>query len=325
MRKKSQIICLEDVNKMNDVAHGIMFHHFHDEDKHIKSQGSISGEEFRNILLWLQRDFNIISAMEWFEKSKLQKLQKNDICITFDDNLLCQYTIALPILEELDIKAFWFIYSSPLIGVQEKLEIYRYFRSAKFNTVNDFYHSFGRIINESEYAGEVENKLKLLDTDQYLSAFPFYSIEDKIFRYTRDYILGRDRYYVLMDTMISQMGMDIKEISSTLWNTSSNLKYLDRTGHVIGLHSHTHPTHLSSLSYNQQLEEYNENLHILESIVSRKIFSMSHPCNSYNEDTINILKSMNINFGFRANMERGYSSTLEYPRIDHALLMNQVS
>ena len=59
---------------MNDRPHGIMFHHFHDEKKHPKGQGSISSEQFRKMILFLQENYNLISAMEWFEKSKIKKL-----------------------------------------------------------------------------------------------------------------------------------------------------------------------------------------------------------------------------------------------------------
>src|ERR1035437_3177355 len=126
------------------------------------------------MILFLKENYNLISAMEWFEKSKNKNLAQKDICITFDDNLLCQYDIALPVLEEFKIKAFWFIYSSPLIGVKENLEIYRFFRFDKFKTINDYYDSFNEVVKLSEFRQEVEDKLKLLDTNEYLSNFPFY-------------------------------------------------------------------------------------------------------------------------------------------------------
>lgn len=309
---------------MNDRPHGIMFHHFHDETKHPIGQGSISREQFRKMILLLKENYNLISAMEWFEKSKNQKLEQKDICITFDDNLLCQYDIALPVLEEFGIKAFWFIYSSPLTGVKENLEIYRFFRSTQFSTINEFYISFNNFLRQTKDWKEIEEKMNLLDTNQYLSSFPFYTVEDKFFRYTRDQILGKERYFNYMDEMINQSEMNIDEISLRLWNTQSNIKYLNETGHVIGLHSHTHPTELKMMSYSEQLDEYEKNKTILESIIGSEIFSMSHPCNSYNDDTLKILQNMNVNFGFRANMDLGYSSSLEYPRLDHALLIDKI-
>lgn len=308
---------------MNDRPHGIMFHHFHDENKHPRGQGSISGEEFRKMILFLQKDYNILSALEWFEKSNDKKLKENDICITFDDNLLCQYEIALPVLDEFNIKAFWFVYSSPLIGVKEKLEIYRYFRS-QFSTINEFYDQFNNHLRMSSEGEEFEKKIKFLDTNKYLSSFSFYTVEDKIFRYTRDQILGKDKYYQLMDEMIDASKMNIDEISLHLWNTPSKVKKLHQEGHIIGLHSHSHPTELKKMSSSEQLDEYEKNKNILTSIIDSEIFTMSHPCNSYNEETLKILQEMNINFGFRANMDLGYSSSLEYPRIDHALLIPKI-
>ncbi len=304
--------------------HGIMFHHFHDKQNHPKGQGSISKEQFRSLILWLMENYNILSAKEWYEKSKNQLLDHKDICITFDDNLLCQYEIALPVLEEFNIQAFWFVYSSPLIGIKEKLEIYRYFRFDQFDSINKFYSSFNDFIHQSDIHQEVEEKLKLLDTNKFLSGFPFYTYEDKVFRYVRDHILGQERYYSVMDAMIEKSDMDINYISQKLWNSKENIKYLYDSGHVIGLHSHTHPTEIQMMPSVKQREEYEENMKILTSIIGNNVFSVSHPCNSYNDETLKILNKMDISFGFRANMEDGFSSTLEYPRIDHTLLMDKI-
>ncbi len=309
---------------MIDRPHGIMFHHFHDQVKHPIGQGSITGKEFQNILLWLQKDYTILSAKEWYEKAIQHTLESKDICITFDDNLLCQYEIALPVLEALNIQAFWFVYSSPLTGIKEKLEIYRYFRSVAFKDFDHFYQTFFNTITASpSLQKEVEAKLAALDTNEYLKKFPFYTTEDKIFRYTRDQILGQQRYFEVMDDMINRHGLDIEKISATLWNNASQLKYLHDTGHIIGLHSHTHPTELKKMSYKDQLAEYKKNREILVSILGQEINCMSHPCNSYNDDTLTILKDMNVQLGFRANPEPGYDSPLEYPRIDHALLIDK--
>ena len=106
-------------------AHGIMFHHFHDDLKHIKGQGSIDHIQFENLLIFLKKNFKILKAENWYKKAINNELTENEICLTFDDNLLCQYEVALPILEKYGLTAFWFIYSSPLKGVNEKIEIYR--------------------------------------------------------------------------------------------------------------------------------------------------------------------------------------------------------
>jgi hypothetical protein len=48
---------------------------------------------------------------------------------------------------------------------------------------------------------------------------------------------------------------------------------------------------------------------------------MSHPCNSYNTTTLEVLRELGITLGFRANMAGGFDSRLERPREDHANLM----
>ena len=241
---------------MTEKAHGIMFHHFHDDELHIKGQGSIDQNQFRKMIIWLKERFNLISADEWYYKAIGNKLQDKDICITFDDNLKCQYDLALPVLEEFNLKAFWFIYTSPLKGVHERLEIYRYFRVSEFKTVNSFYESFHETIKNSEYNELIKKELKNYDSLEFLKAFSFYTEEDKIFRYIRDHILGVERYYHVMDKMISESNMDIDKIGENLWIDREGVSYLDKTGHMIGLHSHSHPTEMKYLSYENQLEEY---------------------------------------------------------------------
>lgn len=301
-----------------------MFHHFHDEDRHIKGQGSINMSQFRSMIVWLKENFNLLSADEWYKNSIENKLQPNDICITFDDNLKCQFDIAVPVLEEFNLKAFWFIYTSPLEGVIERLEIYRYFRFSEFSDVNDFYYNFNSAVETSKYANLVKEKLRSYDATEFLKHFSFYTEEDKIFRFVRDQALGVERYYEIMDLMIERSGMDLEEVGKDLWNNAAQIQYLDETGHIIGLHSHTHPTELKHKSVEGQREEYEKCYSKLSAILEKDIKTMSHPCNSYNADTLEILKSMEVNFGFRSNMEDGFNSTLEYPRLDHALLIDKI-
>lgn len=309
---------------MINKVHGIMFHHFHDDKKHIRIQGSLSQEQFRKMLIFLKSNHNIVSAQEWLIKSHSADFDDRDICITFDDNLLCQFDIALPVLDEFDIKAFWFIYSSPLIGVVEKLEIYRHFRSNNFHSINEFYNSFNTELVKSNISKEVEDRLKSFNAEKYLSEYPFYSKEDKVFRYIRDIILGQERYYQIMDNMINGYQIDISSVAKKLWMEVEEIRYLDDTGHVIGLHSHTHPTSLNALPYKEQLAEYTKNHEVLSSILDHEITSMSHPNNSYNETTIRILENMSIQIGFRSDTKSGYKSKFDFPRVDHAKLIKSI-
>ena len=54
-------------NKTNNFFHGVIFHHFHDNLIHPKGQGTISQNEFVDIINFIGRK-NIIDANIFFEK-----------------------------------------------------------------------------------------------------------------------------------------------------------------------------------------------------------------------------------------------------------------
>ena len=58
--------------------------------------------------------------------------------------------------------------------------------------------------------------------------------------------------------------IDKKEFSLDLWMNIENIKKLNEDGHIIGLHSHTHPTMLSKLSKIDQEKEYLKNYKVLK-------------------------------------------------------------
>ena len=115
-------------NKKNNFFHGIMFHHFHGDGIHTKSQGSIDQDDFYKMINFIGRN-NILDADIFYEKLKNKKLKETEVCLTFDDGSKSQIDVALPVLEELKIKGFFFPYSSLFDGKPDNLEIFRYFRS----------------------------------------------------------------------------------------------------------------------------------------------------------------------------------------------------
>ena len=91
---------------------------------------------------------NILNADIFFEKSKNNTLKDNEVCITFDDSVKCQIDVALPVLEDLKIKSFFFVYTSIFEGKPDYLELFRYFRTNYFENINEFYEEFYDILDE---------------------------------------------------------------------------------------------------------------------------------------------------------------------------------
>ena len=303
-----------------NIAHGIMFHHFYDE-KHISGQGAISAIQFENIIQ--HYGDNLLSAGEWFNKAKTNSLGDKDVCLTFDDALLCQYDIALPILEKYNLTAFWFVYSSVLNGGIENLEVYRKFRTVYFSDVEEFYKTFFQTIEYTKYHEEVKQSLNSYSHDNWKN-FPFYSENDTKFRFIRDTSLGVEKYNHVMDVIMKSYDIDINEFSSDLWMNIEHIQNLNSNGHIIGLHSHTHPTQLSKLAVIEQEIEYKQNYDFLNTKLGQKPKTVSHPCNSYSSDTLSILRDLDIEIGFRANMENHLYSEFEFPREDHANVIRRI-
>ena len=299
------------------MAYGIMFHHFHN-DSHPHGQGSISAKRLTELLQSLQKG-QVLDAQVWLERAVAGTLEPQHRCLTFDDALLCQYEVALPVLQQFGIKAFWFVYSSVFEGNKEFLEIYRYFRSVAFANVDTFYQAFFGAM-EAKYP---ENRQHITSepAQHYLAEFSFYTTNDRIFRYLRDEILTHEQYTQIMSDLMRQHDFDIEATARRLWMNNEHLLTLHRSGHSIGLHSRTHPTRMERLPTEQQHQEYANNSEHLQQLLGIRPTVVAHPCNSYNAPTLEVLRNLGIILGFRSNRADVAERTLlEMPREDHVLL-----
>ena len=319
-------------NTDNNFFHGIMFHHFHDDGIHTKSQGSIDKDDFYKMINFIGRN-NILDADVFFEKFKNNKLKDNEVCLTFDDALKCQIDIALPVLEELKIKSFFFVYTSVFEGKPDNLEFFRYFRMNYFDSVDEFYNDFYKVLDKDLNSFFENNIDKIRETK---IKFPQYSIEDIKFRLVRDVFLTKIQYEEAMFQMFKEKQFNYKDFSKKLFFQNIDLKHLYKLGHSIGLHSHNHPTLLEKLNYDEQKDEYKKCLSSISNILDKsknEIKYMSHPCGSYNNDTLKILKELGIELGFKQIMtiepEKGMkkvnNSFLEIARQDHANIYKRMN
>jgi len=304
------------MKKNNEIPHGVMFHYFHLKKPF---QGSISQEQFKEVLDYIGSE-NLLSAEEWTKRAETNKLEKNNLCITFDDGLRCQYETGLPVLRKYGLTAFWFVNSNTFVGELGFLEIYRHFRNTCFTTIDEFYGAFYFTALSSSFASAVQQGLNVFPRN-YLSEYPFYTEGDRKFRYIRDKILKASEYDQIMNKMINSKGLIFQDLSKELWLGTEHLQALQSKGHIIGLHSHSHPTVMANLPYDTQQLEYQKNFDIFSKILSEKPFTMAHPSGSYSDDTLKILRDLGIRLGFRANMLQKKYSRLELPREDVAVLL----
>ena len=309
-----------------------MFHHFHDNFFHLKGQGSIDKDDFFKMINFIGRN-NILDADIFFEKFKKNELKDNQVCLTFDDAIKCQIDIALPVLQELKIKSFFFVYTSIFEDKPDNLEFFRYFRMNYFESVDEFYDIFYKVLDKDLKSFFEKNNNTIKETK---IKFPHYSISDIKFRLVRDVFLTKVQYEDTMFSMFKEKQFNHNEYSKKLFFQKNDLQTLNNLGHLVGLHSHNHPTLIEKLSYEEQKYEYEKNLSLISGILSKprnEIKFCSHPCGSYNQDTLDILKELGIELGFKQimsveigkGMKKVNNSFLEIARQDHAYIYKKMN
>ncbi|WP_298916281.1 polysaccharide deacetylase family protein [uncultured Algimonas sp.] len=308
-------------------AFGIMAHHLHDDALPPTAQGSMSSDEFAVMLDYFGS--RLLPAREWLERCRAGAL-RDEICITFDDALRGQYDVALPILEAKGLTALYFIYT----GIYEiessdeasVLETHRYFRNVHFKNVDDFYADFHTIVSRSSHADIVAARVERdFDPQTYLSAYQVYSSSDRLFRFVRDEVLGPEAYRGMVDDMIVTAGLEKGDIAEQVFLSEDHILTLHDRGHEIGLHSTTHPTRMENLSRDHQFTEYRRNSLSIERICGETPRTMSHPSNSYNASTLDVLVELDVDVGFRADcVQGGLSPMLELPRDNHTDLIHSI-
>lgn len=319
-------------SKKFNYFHGIMFHHFHDNKLHKKGQGSLNKKNLLKIINFIGRK-NILDADVFYQKLLDKKLKRNEVCFTFDDGIKCQFDIALPVLNDLKIKSFFFVYSNLFTGKPDYLEVFRYFRTNYFKSINKFYKLFFTFVKDdlNIFFKKNSNEIKLKKIK-----FPHYSLNDIKFRMVRDTLLTKREYKSIMFKMFKIKNFNPKKYFKNLFMSKNDLKKINLQGHIVGLHSHSHPTLLENLTFKNQLKEYENNQKILSKILKKKTSyfkTMSHPCGSYNEDTKKILNKLGVKLGFKQimtlekekKMKKINNSNLEIARQDHSDIISIIN
>lgn len=318
-------------NQKNSFYHGVMFHHFHDDKKHFKSQGSINKAMLVKLINYIGRK-NIINADEFIKKFKRNELKKNHVCLTFDDSLKCQFDIAKPVLDRFNIKAFFFLYTACLEGKPDYIEIFRYFRSIFYKNINLFYKDFFTDLEKKYKKIKIQNFLNKHNNEilEWKKKFKFYSHKEINFKFIRDKFLSNKNYQKIMLDLIKKKGLNINSLKNKFTLNKREILSLHKSGHIIGLHTHSHPFQFNNLKYSIQKREYQMNKKILEKIIKTKILSVSHPCGSYNKDTLKILDSLEVEIGFKqimtkeGSMKKINNSKFEIAREDHSTIVRKL-
>jgi len=305
------------------MKYSAMFHHFHDDLKYPNSNGggSISASDFNLIIDYIDENYNLLSPKEFIYKIVKKSIKETDVCLTFDDGLKCQFDVAFLELKKRNLNAFFFIYTGAMSATPPLGEFCRDFKLFSFDNMDAYYELFFEVIRE-DFNEEHSSFLKLF-TDDYLSNYSFYTSNDKKYRFLRE--LLKEKYFEVVIRLMEEKNYSPESRKEELFLSVDNIKNISDSGNEIGLHSHSHATSFQLLSHKEQFKEYSLNYELLSSISNEKITSMSHPLGNYNNDTLKILKKLDIKVGFRDSMfPSTVKSYLEIPREDHTNILRLI-
>lgn len=305
------------------VPAGIMFHHLHG-DRHLDRQGSIDTSTLEAMLDFLSARHRLLPARDWRARALENRLRPGDLCLTFDDALACQAELAAPVLEGRGLTAFFFVYRAALEGEPIPLEVDAHVRHACFEDMPAFYASFFSALDRTPDGPRVRAALAAFEPALWRPESAYYSDDDRRFRFVRDQVLTPAAYRRAMDRIVDRHVDDRAALAASLVMNEADVVRLHERGHVIGLHSDTHPTHITRLESAAQRGEFARNQAHLESLLGDPVDTMAHPCGIYDQRTLDALGALGIRIGFRADLGTGGGSHLELPRLDHALLLRQM-
>ena len=303
----------------------VEFHYFHDLLSHPKCQGSLSASDFERMLDYLQSKFTLMDGKKFLEAAVNGTGEENQICLTFDDGVRSQLDVAVPVLESRGLTGIFFCYSSHFTGDISMLEVYHDFRFRCYKDVDAFYREFFEILRQDPgiCTLQMQHSMDRFSYDDYLVHCPWHSYTDKLFRFTRDCLLTKAQYRELMGRMMLRRGYDWKKQSEGLWMDGQSLRELEKRGHVVGLHSHTHPTNITGLGEGEQVWEYVENQRCLSQILGHPVQVAAYPCGKYQPGTLETMKQLGVQIAFTAEMN-SYADPLRMPRKNHPLIWKEM-
>jgi peptidoglycan/xylan/chitin deacetylase (PgdA/CDA1 family) len=210
--------------KPPDAPHGVLAHYFCATEAE-RMQGALTVDEWQRLLdAYGDR---VLSARDWIARAVAGTLE-DEVCVTFDDGLREAYVHALPALEERALQAAWYPYTQVLVGVPHELERYRWIRNRAYGALDGFYAAWWKHVRAETFVTSMPK--------DYLADRGYLTDIDRAFRWWRNELVNAQDYAEVMDAL--DVGAPFAPESH--WLTSHDLWTLERAGHILGTHGHTH-------------------------------------------------------------------------------------
>lgn len=214
-----------------------VMYHFVGGDENLKG---ISLENFNAQLDFLQKTY-----------------PRDEIVLTFDHGTIDHLEYAAPELERRGLIGMFFI----LTMVPEE-------RRMTGGDKQRFLEALLRVELAKMVCTEFKIDYNPEDAKEYLSAFGFYSLEERYLRYLRDKIIPPEAYDGFVGKYFNKAFGDEKNFASKKYLSWDHIIQLHKRGHIIGSHSHYH---------DGDRNDYARSIKLIERKIKENVEYVSYP------------------------------------------------
>ena len=295
----------------------VMYHYVREYDSSLPHFRYLDVDNFRRQLDFFAKEYGFVTKSEFENFIQFGKMPDiaGKVLLTFDDAMSCHYDYVFP---ELYKRGLWGIFYVPTIP----------YRKGKILDVHRIHLLCGAIEGKILLKNILGKINKDMVPDSNVLEF-----RSKIYRKQENYegvtefkrILNYFIDYEYRTKVIDQVATDLgyKFDLARFYVSKSSLKEMLREEMVIGSHTNSHPV-MSELSREDQMKELELSFSFLSELIEKNNKTYSHPYggfNSFNEDTINLLNEINVDYSFNVesreiNSEDWLKSKQHLPRFD---------
>lgn len=250
----------------------VNFHGVRKNNNDVFNNRHIPVTEFERIIIYLKRNFNIVSLEEIFEiHRQKRKVSRKTIAITFDDGYENNFDIALPILKKHQTPATYYI-------ISKGLEVDRYLAWPDVIDIMKKYHREDLVVNEFVFKSPTfyceELKTYLGD---YLKTC---GVNTEVIAYQ---ILKKNNYHLTELEKSPELLLLISGANLPNFKNESLIEF--------GSHSHSH-LNMEFLPKEVATFELKKSKELIENKIGKKVISFAFPDGSYTPETLELAKDI---------------------------------
>ena len=274
----------------------LSYHYIRDSIYPYPGIHSLTSESFREQILFLKKNFHSATPDEIEEfVNGNYSFKEKAFFITFDDGLKDQYIQAIKVLNELAIKAAFFI---PSLRFTDNESVYvnkiHWLRS---NTEPiEFFNIFQNFLPENFKNLTLSVQQQQLANDTYI----FDNKDNQRLKFLINFVLPESVVHDVAKKMFNFYSINEVDFCNKFLMGASEIKELSDSGHIIGAHGHTHSV-FSRLSEEDLISELNINISTLFNLTKIKPKWVAYPFGREESIPLNknkILSAMEFNLGF---------------------------